>query len=99
MDVLQHLMQLTGIASLNTKNIVNQEIHQQQLEVDATSETNNNHTNDKDFGLVSPMTSFNDEFNDDAFDGYGTPNPPNESILANAILNEEASRKISESSK
>ena len=88
-------MHLTGIASLNTKNIINQEINQQQLEVDTTSETNNNHINDQEFALVSPMTSFND----DAFDGYGTPNPPNESILANAILNEEASRKISESSK
>ena len=88
-------MHLTGIASLNTKNIINQEINQQQLEVDTTSETNNNHINDQEFGLVSPMTSFND----DAFDGYGTPNPPNESVLANAILNEEASRKISESSK
>ena len=88
-------MHLTGIASLNTKNIINQEINQQQLEVDTTSETNNNHINDQEFALVSPMTSFND----DAFDGYGTPNPPNESVLANAILNEEASRKISESSK
>ena len=88
-------MHLTGITSLNTKNIINQEINQQQLEVDTTSETNNNHINDQEFGLVSPMTSFND----DAFDGYGTPNPPNESVLANAILNEEASRKISESSK
>ena len=88
-------MHLTGITSLNTKNIINQEINQQQLEVDTTSETNNNHINDQEFALVSPMTSFND----DAFDGYGTPNPPNESILANAILNEEASRKISESSK
>ena len=88
-------MHLTGIASLNTKNIINQEINQQQLEVDTTSETNNNHINDQEFALVSPMTSFND----DAFDGYGTTNPPNESILANAILNEEASRKISESSK
>ena len=88
-------MHLTGIASLNTKNIINQEINQQQLEVDTTSETNNNHINDQEFALVSPMTPFND----DAFDGYGTPNPPNESILANAILNEEASRKISESSK
>ena len=88
-------MHLTGIASLNTKNIINQEINQQQLEVDTTSETNNNHINDQEFGLVSPMSSFND----DAFDGYGTPNPPNESVLANAILNEEASRKISESSK
>ena len=88
-------MHLTGIASLNTKNIINQEINQQQLEVDTTSETNNNHINDQEFGLVSPMTSFND----DVFDGYGTPNPPNESVLANAILNEEASRKISESSK
>ena len=93
--MLQHLMHLTGIASLNTKNIINQEINQQQLEVDTTSETNNNHINDQEFGLVSPMTSFND----DVFDGYGTPNPPNESVLANAILNEEASRKISESSK
>ena len=88
-------MHLTGIASLNTKNIINQEINQQQLEVDTTSETNNNHINDQEFGLVSPMTSFND----DVFDGYGTPKPPNESVLANAILNEEASRKISESSK
>ena len=88
-------MHLTGITSLNTKNIINQEINQQQLEVDTTSETNNNHINDQEFALVSPMTSFND----DAFDGYGTPNPPNESVLANAILNEEASRKISESSK
>ena len=88
-------MHLTGITSLNTKNIINQEINQQQLEVDTTSETNNNHINDQEFGLVSPMTSFND----DVFDGYGTPNPPNESVLANAILNEEASRKISESSK
>ena len=38
-------------------------------------------------------------FSDDVYNGYGTPNPPNESVLANAILNEESSRKVSESSK
>lgn len=35
----------------------------------------------------------------DRYDGFGAPNPPNESVLENAIKNEEASRELARSRK
>ena len=35
----------------------------------------------------------------DRYKGYGTPNPPSESVLANAVMNKEQAKKSAESSK
>jgi len=108
-EVLQNLMKLTGIKYSPTENTYHPKEQSTQSALSyamAHSKPGDFYQSDTDSTMFKPKSNTstlersskrNQNISDDRYNGYGTPNPDNESVLANAILNEEDSKHIAQS--